>query len=171
MEKAESLSFPGTRVWGLRQSLHNEILVGAKRLLCHCPTFLLSFIIRFPILFPTHSYHTSQRIYANPTAHHQKNTPEPWPTLWKLHCKKRHACSPTYPARPPVVHAPGKGDGRNWPLASAGIAVAVAATPQPRQRIFQVMTRGVGQVPQKEGTEDGPRPTICGKNRETTTNR
>ena len=32
----------------------------------------------------------------------------------------------------PVVHAPGEGVGKNWPLASAGIAVAVAATLQPR---------------------------------------
>ena len=95
MEKAESLSFPGTRVWGLWQSLHNEILVGAKRLNCHCPTFLLSFVIRFQILFPTHSYHTSQRIYANPTARHQKNTPEPWPTQWKLHWTK--ACMLSHP--------------------------------------------------------------------------
>jgi hypothetical protein len=29
----------------------------------------------------------------------------------------------------PVVRAPGKGDGQNWPLASAGIAVAEVATP------------------------------------------
>ena len=34
----------------------------------------------------------------------------------------------------PVVHAPGEGDGQNWPLASAGIAVATVATPQPQQR-------------------------------------
>ena len=39
---------------------------------------------------------------------------------------------PPLPPVAPVVHAPGEGVGKNWPLASAGIAVAVAATPQPR---------------------------------------
>ena len=33
----------------------------------------------------------------------------------------------------PVVHAPGDGEGQNWPLASAGIAVPAVATPQPRR--------------------------------------
>ncbi len=42
----------------------------------------------------------------------------------------------------PDVHAPGKGAGQNWRLASAGIAVAVAATPQPRDAIFGATTRG-----------------------------
>jgi hypothetical protein len=42
----------------------------------------------------------------------------------------------------PVVHAPGKGDGQNWPLVSAGIVVAAAATLQPRQRIFRLTTGG-----------------------------
>jgi len=37
----------------------------------------------------------------------------------------------------PVVHAPGEGVGQNWPLASAGIAVAVAATPQPRDTFLE----------------------------------
>ena len=73
MEKAESLSFPTVPgSGGLGQSLHNEILVGATRLNCLCPTFLLSFVIRFFILIPTHSYHTLCRVYANPTSHHQK---------------------------------------------------------------------------------------------------
>ncbi len=40
------------------------------------------------------------------------------------------------PALPPLpwvatdIHAPGKGDGQNWPLVSAGIAVVAVATPQ-----------------------------------------
>ncbi len=33
----------------------------------------------------------------------------------------------------PVIHAPGEGDGQNWLLASAGIAIAVVATLQPQQ--------------------------------------
>jgi hypothetical protein len=141
MEKAESFSFPSTRVWGSRQSLRNEILVGAKRLNCHCPTFLLSFVIRFPILFPTHSYHTSQRIYANPTAHHQKNTPEHG--RHNGNCtERRHVCSPTHLAHRPSCTCAWKGGGQNWPLASAGIAVVVAATPQPWQCIFRVTMRG-----------------------------
>ncbi len=39
-----------------------------------------------------------------------------------------------YPLPPvvPVVHAPGEGDGQNWPSASAGIAVAAVVTLQPR---------------------------------------
>ncbi len=39
---------------------------------------------------------------------------------------------PPLPGVAPLVHAPRAGDGQIWPLASAGIAVAVAATPQPR---------------------------------------
>ena len=37
----------------------------------------------------------------------------------------------------PVVDAPGEGVGQNWSLASAGIAVAVAATPQPRDAFLE----------------------------------
>jgi hypothetical protein len=33
---------------------------------------------------------------------------------------------------PALVHIQRVGDGQTWPLASAGIVVAVAATPQPR---------------------------------------
>jgi hypothetical protein len=32
----------------------------------------------------------------------------------------------------PVVHAPGEGDGQNWPSVSAGIAVVGVVTLQPR---------------------------------------
>jgi hypothetical protein len=39
---------------------------------------------------------------------------------------------PPLPRVAPVVHALGKGDGRNWPSASAGIAVAGVLTLQPR---------------------------------------
>jgi hypothetical protein len=35
------------------------------------------------------------------------------------------------PGAAPLVHTPGEGDGQNWPLASAGIAVAAVATMQP----------------------------------------
>ncbi len=42
-----------------------------------------------------------------------------------------HTLPPTWRAAP-VVHALGEGDGQNWPLLSAGIAVSVVATPQPR---------------------------------------
>ena len=41
---------------------------------------------------------------------------------------------PPLPGAAPLVHIPGVGDGKNWLLASAGIAVAVVATPQPQQR-------------------------------------
>jgi hypothetical protein len=34
----------------------------------------------------------------------------------------------------PLDHAPCTGDGQNWLLASAGIAVVEAATPKPQQR-------------------------------------
>ena len=56
---------------------------------------------------------------------------------------------PALPPLPPVapdVHAPGKGVGQNWPLASAGIAVAVAATPQPRDAFLEQRRGEVGQV-------------------------
>ena len=46
-----------------------------------------------------------------------------------------HALPPTWRIAP-VVHAPGEGDGLNWPLASAGIAAAAVATPQCQQSIF-----------------------------------
>ncbi len=56
---------------------------------------------------------------------------------------------PALPPLPPValvVHAPGEGVGKNWPLASAGIAVAVAATPQPRDEFLEQRRGGVGRV-------------------------
>ena len=56
---------------------------------------------------------------------------------------------PALPPLPPVapdVHAPGKGVGQNWPLASAGIAVAVAATPQPRNAFLERRRGEVGHV-------------------------
>jgi hypothetical protein len=40
---------------------------------------------------------------------------------------------PPLPGAAPLVHILGAGDGKNWPLASAGIAVAVVATLQPRR--------------------------------------
>jgi hypothetical protein len=39
---------------------------------------------------------------------------------------------PLLPGVAPVLHAPGKGDGQNWPSASAGIAIMAVVTPQPR---------------------------------------
>ncbi len=39
---------------------------------------------------------------------------------------------PPLPGAAPLVHIPGAGDGKNWPLVSAGIAVTAVATPQPR---------------------------------------
>ncbi len=53
---------------------------------------------------------------------------------------------PSLPCVTPVVHAPGKGVGQNWPLASAGIAVMVAATPQPRKAFLERRQGGVGRV-------------------------
>jgi len=53
---------------------------------------------------------------------------------------------PPLPRITPVVHAPGKGVGKNWPLASAGMAVAVAATPQPRDAFLERRRGGVGRV-------------------------
>ena len=53
---------------------------------------------------------------------------------------------PALPPRPrvaPVVPVPGEGVGQNWPLASAGIAVAVAATPQPRNAFLEQQQGGV----------------------------
>ena len=50
------------------------------------------------------------------------------------------------PGVAPLVHAPHAGDGRIWPLASAGIAVAVAATPQPRDAFLERRRGGVGRV-------------------------
>ena len=143
MEKAESLSFPTVQGSGGRgQRLHNEKLVGAKRLNCHSPTFLLSFVIRFLILIPTPSYHTLHRFSAllcidstNPTQNHSETMADAMeikgmPALPPIQCVV------------PVVHASGKGDGQNWPLVSTGMAVAAAATLQPRQRIFRVTMRG-----------------------------
>ncbi len=46
-----------------------------------------------------------------------------------------HALPPTRRVAP-VVYAPGEEGGQNWPLASAGKAVAAASSPQPQQRIF-----------------------------------
>jgi hypothetical protein len=44
---------------------------------------------------------------------------------------------PPLPRVIPYVHAPGEGVGQNWPLGSAGIAIAVAATPQPRDAFLE----------------------------------
>ena len=106
MEKAESLSFPTVPGSGGRgESLHDEILVGTKRLNCHCPSFLLSFIIGFSILIHTHSYHILRRVYANLTSHHKKNTPEPCPMQWKS--RRTKACMLSHPpgALPPCTYA------------------------------------------------------------------
>jgi hypothetical protein len=35
------------------------------------------------------------------------------------------------PGAAPLMHIPGASDGKNWPFASAGIAVATVATPLP----------------------------------------
>ena len=53
---------------------------------------------------------------------------------------------PPLPRIAPVVHAPGEGVGQNWPLGSAGIAVAVATTPQPRDAFLERRRGGVGRV-------------------------
>ena len=53
---------------------------------------------------------------------------------------------PPLPGVAPLVHAPRTGDGQIWPLASAGIAVAVAATPQPRDAFLERRRGGVGRV-------------------------
>jgi hypothetical protein len=99
MEKAESLSFPTVPgSGGRRQSLHNEILVGAKRFYCHLLTFLLSFVTGFTSLITTPLYHTLHKLYANPTSHHKKNTPEPWlmPDAIEIApTKSMHALPPT----------------------------------------------------------------------------
>ena len=52
---------------------------------------------------------------------------------------------PPLPPVAPVVHAPGEGVGKNWPLASAGIAVAVAATLHPRDAFSPPPIRGRGE--------------------------
>jgi hypothetical protein len=56
---------------------------------------------------------------------------------------------PLLPGASPLVHIPCAGDGQTWPLASAGIAVAVAATPHPRLLIFRATTRGSWASPLK----------------------
>jgi hypothetical protein len=84
--------------------------------------------------------------------------------------KGMHALSPLRHVAP-VVHAPGKGDGQNWPLVSAGIVVAVAATLQPRQRIFQVTTRESWTSPLNRRGRWWHQTPICGRDRQTTTNR
>ena len=169
MEKAEIFSFPTVIGSGGRgQSLHNEVLIGAKPFKLSLPydTFLLTFGKRFVIFVPRSLYHTYRRLYANTTSHHKKRTPKPWPTRWKPRETKGSLPSPLSSASPqlyicltkgktmtdameiasnegipalpplprvaPVLHAPGKVDGQNWPSASAGIAVAAVVTPQPQ---------------------------------------
>ena len=53
---------------------------------------------------------------------------------------------PPLPRVAPVVNAPGEGVGQNWPLASTGMAVAVAATPQPHDAFLERRRGGVGRV-------------------------
>ena len=53
---------------------------------------------------------------------------------------------PPLPGAAPLVYIPRVGDGQNWPLASVGVAVAVAATPQPRDSFLERRQGGVGQV-------------------------
>ena len=152
---------------GPGQSLHNEILAGAKRLNCHWVTFLLLFVIGFLILIPSHLFHTICRVYAHPTFYHQQNTPVPADAMEIVLNEGMHALPPTWRIVP-VAHAPGKGYGQCWQLASAGIAIAVATTPQPRQCIFKWQWGGVGQVLWIEGADDNPRPPICRNDRQKT---
>ena len=51
---------------------------------------------------------------------------------------------PPLPRVAPVVHAPCEGVSQNWPLASAWMAIAVAATPQPRDAFLERRKGGVG---------------------------
>jgi hypothetical protein len=45
---------------------------------------------------------------------------------------------PPLPGTAPLVHIPGNGDGKNWPLARAGTVVAADTTPQaPTQVLLQ----------------------------------
>ncbi len=53
---------------------------------------------------------------------------------------------PPLPPVTPVVLASGEGVAQNWPVASAGIAVAVAATLQPRDALLERRRGGVGRV-------------------------
>jgi hypothetical protein len=149
MEKAESLSFPQYGSGGREQSLHNEILVGAKRIICCCLTFLLSFVNKFSILIPTPSYHTLCRImnslrrdFHKPEQKHSKTMTD----AMEIAPNEGMPALPPLPCVTPVVHAPGEGVGQNWPLTSAGIAVTVAATPQPRDEFLERRRGGVGRV-------------------------
>jgi hypothetical protein len=61
MEKAESLSFltvPGSG--GPGQSLHNDILVGAKRLNCHWKNALAVFFHKLTVLYPIFGLHKNK---------------------------------------------------------------------------------------------------------------
>ena len=132
MEKTESLSFPTVPgSGGLGQSLHNEILVGATRLNCLCPT--IRFFDFHTILYVESTL--TRPLITKKCSGAMADATEIAPN------EGMHALPPTRRVAR-VVHAPGKGDGQNWPLASAGKAVAAAATPQPRKCIFRVMTRG-----------------------------
>ena len=47
------------------------------------------------------------------------------------------AALPHLPGAAPLMYIPRVGDGQNWPLVSVGVAVAVAATSQPRNSFLE----------------------------------
>ena len=84
MEKAEIFSFPtGIGSGGRGQSLHNEILNGAKPFKLSLPYFSPDIWQKICEFCPQIVVPYFCRLYANMTSHHKKHPPEPWPTQWK----------------------------------------------------------------------------------------
>jgi hypothetical protein len=91
----------------------------------------MSIVHSLSTLIPTHSYQTLRRLYSRFvfTLSQQLTT---MADTTEIAPNDTIPALPPLPGVAPLLHAPHAGDGQIWPLASAGIAVAVAATPQPR---------------------------------------
>jgi hypothetical protein len=143
MEKAESLSFPTViGSGGRKQSLHNEILVGAKPFILK-PYFSPDVCPQILILIPTNLYHTLRRVYSTTSFFDIKTHLQPWRTRRKLCQTSQFLPSHLSLALLALlVHNLRAGDGQKWSLANTVTGFTSIATPQPWQRIFRVMMRG-----------------------------
>jgi hypothetical protein len=177
MEKAESLSFPTViRSGGRGQSLHNEILIGAKPFKLSLPYFspdVWQKICDFcpQIVVPYLAW--TLREYDLPS---QKTHPQTMAdTMETARNEGIRALSPLQRVAP-VVHMPDEGDGQNRPSASDVSAIGASTTPTPPRRILvqavsvissitNAATSSSGNTANGDGANDTPRKQRGGSSR------
>jgi hypothetical protein len=98
-------------------------------------------MLALPTDFLFQFLHICTRLHVDSTADHSltlQNTLTTMAGMTEIAPNDTIPPLPPLPGAAPLVHIPGMGDGKNWPLASAGIAVAGVATPQPWQHWMRI---------------------------------